>query len=98
MKTWLKGGLIGIVVGIIWLFIGMFIGSNVQSCVSTSERVPPPLCNILIIFYIPVLFLGILGLSDRGMFIGIILTAIIYFVLGAIIGFIIQKTKSKNKM
>jgi len=93
---WLKGGLIGIVVGILWLFMGMFIGNSFKVCISINQSVPPPACNLLIIFYIPAVFLGILGLSDQGIVTGIILTAVIYFVLGSIIGLIVSKIKSKK--
>lgn len=96
LPIWLKGGLIGIMIGVIWIFIGLFIVNNIQSCISTNQSVPPPACNLLIIFYIPIVFLGMLGLSDQGIITGIILTAVVYFVLGSIIGLIVDKIKSKK--
>ena len=85
MKTWLKGGLWGIIVWILLIITGLLIALfSFEANYSISFIAFP-----CILFFI--------GESGMQCFIyGPILNLIISFILGSIIGLIIQKIKSKN--
>ena len=80
MKAWLKGGLIGISIYIIYIVIQFFI--PVSSDVSGSKG--------LLAFALGFGFGGYLFI------IGLLITVLIFFAVGALIGWIIAKVKSKN--
>lgn len=87
MKTWVKGGLIG--AGIyLTLLIMLFILTSVS-----KEELQTPF-NILIIVPCVYFFMGE-GVM-KCLIIQPVINIIIFFIIGAIIGLIIQKVKNKK--
>jgi hypothetical protein len=87
MKRWLKYGLIGVAISFIGI-LGLLLGKLVSVFSILG------LLNYINIALISLLFYG--GDMSFGLFFWGILTApILYFILGAIIGLIVDKIKSK---
>lgn len=85
MKTWLKGGLIGIVIGFIFPLILFYM--------FRPNMINNPIGNFLfVIDFIALIFCGGFCTGDKGI-IRIITAPISYFIIGAIIGLIIQKVR-----
>ena len=95
MKTWLKGGLIGLGIFVIG-FISLFINNSFFDGATTIFYY-----IYKIIFFMSYLFRFLLGTGVKGeifgVFLGIIISPIFYFIIGAIIGLIISKIKEKKK-
>lgn len=97
MKSWLKGGLIGLVVGVILIILGVFLFGFGASF----------LYNFLGIFsfliILPVYFVKyVLNCTQTGcmflvLFISIVIVPLECFLIGAIIGLIVGKVKNKKK-
>jgi len=94
MKTWLKGGLIlgGIVALIIILNFVYCIGKEPEFCTAFALILSVPILFILNFIDNMDIVPGYLGVP-----IFFILVTFTYFLIGALIGWIIQKIKSKNK-
>lgn len=80
MKAWLKGGLIGLAVGII---------SFHQSMLTVNSFIPD---SILITLSLPFA----LTMFVHSIFLAGIVGVIVYFIIGAIIGLIVEKIKQKK--
>ncbi len=82
MKTWLKGGLIGLIIGIIIYFFPHFFSYQNE---------------IINILYLPIYVIA-LSLPDELFFFALfILAPLFYFLIGAIIGLIVGKIVGKIK-
>ena len=103
MKAWLKGGLIGILVSIILSLIALILPPCcIGGCIGGS---PCPNIFLTIIgnFYMISIFIGfafwaILEFHSTILFYAILFLSslLFYFLLGVLIGLIVQKIKSKN--
>ena len=89
MKEWLKYGIIVSILGTIFTIIGL--ATNIVCQI--GESCPQPLINRIVMGLIYPLQ-AIFNLSGYPLLFG---TIIYYFVIGALIGLIIQKIKSKNQ-
>jgi len=92
--SWLKGGLIGIVVAILFLII-----PYITNCSTSFGGVGGSCDNNIKLFFAVVNFILIIpALSlTQNMVLITILTLILLFLIGAFIGWIISKIKSKSK-
>lgn len=90
---WLRGGIIAAIVGIIWFVLGLVFG-NLGFCSIVGGKVN--YCGVFAIFFIPSLLLAIFSLTGRGILIAVISTILIYFLIGAFIGWIVGKIKHKK--
>ncbi len=113
MKTWLKGGLIGLILAIILFIIlifgtfgckwnpveGSVVKNNFfcQNFVIPLYLIPGAILLVLELFAIPVYFL-LSSLNVLGLVITIFFLFISPFLMGAIIGWIVEKIKSKNEV
>jgi len=104
MKTWLKGGLIGIAVWT-FLYVLMGIGNNIpMDCSNVSlgkSCTANPLTMVLRYPFMVITFLQFSVLGCKGEPFGCIfafpLSLIELAIIGAVIGFIIGKIKSRRK-
>lgn len=87
MKTWIKGGLWGAGIGLVGV-LGYFLGKFFSLFIVLSY------INIPNSFLISLLFLGKISLEI--FYIGILTAPVVYFLIGALVGFIIQKIKNKK--
>jgi hypothetical protein len=102
MKTWLKGGLIGMVAifPIIIISLRMPSGFDNHLILLILQLLTLPL---LYIAYFDFLSCGILSISGNQscwvaqVFLGVIITLIIYFIVGAVIGQVYGKFREKKK-
>jgi len=83
MKKWLTGGIIGLVVGVIYFIFTLGILASVDGGPASSTI-------LKILFYIPILFFRLLG---GGLLLGAFLWILIFFGIGALIGWLIEKNK-----
>jgi len=93
MKSWLKGGLIGLIILLIIVLIDFSAGCKFGRNIGEG-------CGILLMLASFPLFSLTKNLFSAGYswyFGTIMLTGILYFIIGAIIGFIIGKIKEKKK-
>ncbi|GEM_PF-5975982 len=96
MKTWLKGGLIALGILIIYtVFITLinWLFGGITSFSIYSEKI------VLFLFYLLPTYQGLS--EETGFIIGLlkiyILTPLSWFIIGAIIGFIISKIRNRKK-
>lgn len=89
MKTWLKGSLIGLAIGIIYFFVSFYDpGCPTDNCGPIKES---------LLIFTHLVFLATCGKfgGDSAMFCSItfypLVNAVIFVVLGGLIGLIIQK-------
>ena len=106
MKIWAKGAIIGLLVWIILIALYLFSGSGGSDCLDSGEGYacfggPQNIAVwILVIGAFPTLIFGGPVLSTFGPFgilIWVIGSAIMFILLGILIGWIIGKIKSKKK-
>ena len=90
LSYWLKGGIIGIIVLIILLIIGFILDLTIQ-----SSFFPYTLMMIFIPLIPFVLIIEAFGIGFEDVIFFITLPA--YFIIGAVIGWIVGKIKSKKK-
>ena len=96
MKSWLKWGLIGGGIGIIQLIVAS-MSCTVIKIVALDGSVPGKslLCKVSSIFIES--FLDKVHLIISNIFINILSVIITYFILGALVGILIEKFRNKNK-
>lgn len=101
---WLRGGIIGGVIGIIWFvfhFMGMNFGPGEGGYLNwvyyTFGVISGLLGSILGFFIFPIALLFGEYFSDATATPFLIISVIYLFLIGALIGFIIGKIKSRNK-
>ena len=105
MKSWLKGGLIGLVVGTVLL--GLFFGfvKDSEACVWKGEN--PVICTVYSIIALPVTIVAVVmwAFAKKDVHLEasisnyvpkfIIYNLIFFFLVGAIMGLIVGKIKQK---
>ncbi len=98
--TWLKGGIIGVIIGILTFLVGYFYQELTKDKIRTMLVVEKRLWLIILIFFpvlISLLILELMGIGDKYLVIVLLLSLIIYFLIGAFIGWIVGKIKPKKK-
>ena len=103
MKTWLKGGLIGGILFLVWYFLIIRLLSFMGNWIAIFS----PFSSILGIILFTTAFFGtketglfgeLLIKNPYWFYLGVFLDFLLWFGIGALIGLIVGKIKSKNKI
>jgi hypothetical protein len=102
MKTWLKGGLIGLGIGILIILHSYTfgcnpipLGSNTNSCTGSIETI---IAFLEVILMLPaMIFISWFQFIETNIILSFIISSIYFFLLGALIGLIVKKIKKINK-
>ncbi|MAE49264.1 hypothetical protein CMI48_00385 [Candidatus Pacearchaeota archaeon] len=93
METWLKSGLMGAGFIVVMFLAGAIIGQALGG--------KPPIASPFVYLFIPAILplIGIMETSSPAFILLsiLVISIVLYFILGAVIGLIIQKMKSKGK-
>lgn len=90
MKAWLKGGFIGIIIGVLLLIVDFIVTRFFEFHLFSR------LAGFLGIYLYKVFFMDITDPLKSAIF--FVPTILFYFIIGALIGWIIERIKSKNKL
>lgn len=98
MKSWIKGGLVGVFVGILILIIYLLMGSLLPRTIGIvrigQTNIFGIINHIFLILMFPISIFYLMGLSQN-IFGSIIYISVSYFLIGAFIGWLVGKIRKR---